>query len=137
MIQPFNPQTYQYKAPDGKTIPVTEELWKWQAEYKDFTCLRQFDLKTGLFHSMREIDTSRLKSLFIQSSSYRETFVVAFPTSDPFELTIKHYRRREDGIWSTFFVFGYRNQRTGQGEYLVIHHDEATWTDDYQKVISV
>jgi hypothetical protein len=94
---------------------VEIEKWVWAVVYKDNTELHQYDLNTGLFHSITEIEQDKLKMLTMYRTYDNENMDSRIDIMLPDGAKIFHFYRKtileagtENETRFTIYVFGYK-----------------------------
>lgn len=116
---------------DGVAEKVEREAWRWLVVYHDGTTLSQFDIATGLFHQLKEIDQSKLK-IFSMVHDELPPQVLLF---EPGMKLIHLYRRlrlNDNQVKQTWYIFGY--ERGKEKRFTVITPNEIVNTSDYNNV---
>ena len=112
-----------YKASDGSMVKA--ERWQWVAEYFSGEIVCQFDDRDKTFHSIRELDLSKVVSFGMITKGNKMIIDV-----NPEEMQVFHYYlnfgelvNNKAEVTARVYVFGYKHRGSSNTNYFFILPD--------------
>ncbi len=125
----------------GEKVDI--ERWVWGAVYEDNTELQQFDIHTGLFHSITEVDHSKLKMFTMYRTYDNENLDKRVDIMLPKGAKIFHLYRRtilehgtENETRFTIYIFGYNYKGATNWNYILPNDKIIQAPEDLPDIIN-
>lgn len=122
---------------------VQVERWVWGAVYNDNTELQQFDVATGLFHSVTEVDQSKLKMFTMYATFDNDNMDRRVDIMLPEGAQVFHFYRNtvleagtENEVRFKIYVFGYKYKGATHYNFILPNDKLIQSVEDLPEIIN-
>ncbi len=134
--------TQEYKHNKTQEI-VPIERWVWGVVYNDNTELHQYDINTGLFHNVAEINQSNAKMFTVYATEDNDNMDKRIDIMLPKGAKIFYFYRNSVLEWGTenqtevrIFVFGYKYKGVTHYNWLLPNDKLIQSTEDLPDILN-